>query len=312
MEIFYIHLKLIFLDLIMPINRLKTHPALPIFLLIALSVIWGSSFILIKKGLIAFSPEQVGTLRMVFAFIVLLPFAIRNLKTVFVKDWKKIVTLGFIANLIPALLFSIAQTGLSSSLTGILNSLTPIFTLIIGALFYHTGIKGGQVIGLVIGFVGSFVLTFVGSGGELGSFNFYALYVIAATICYGVAGNFVKKHFSHINAVVLTSLTMFSVGTISLVYFLTTDFTSTLTLHEHGWMSFLYIFILGAVGTAFALILFNKMIQMVSAVFASSVTYLIPIAAVIWGVIDGESLYPLHFIGMALIITGVYIVNKFK
>ncbi len=296
----------------MPIKKLENHSALPIILLITLSIIWGSSFILIKKGLIAFNPEQVGTLRMVFAFIVLLPFAIKNIKTVFIKDWKKIVSLGFIANLIPAILFSIAQTGLSSSLTGILNSLTPIFTLIIGAMFYSTEIKGGQIFGLIIGFIGSFVLTFVGAGGELGSFNYYALFVIAATICYGIAGNFIKKHFSNINAVVLTSLTMFSVGTISLVYLLTTNVTSVIVSHNHGWMSFIYIFILGAVGTAFALILFNKLIQMVSAVFASSVTYLIPIAAVIWGVIDGESLYLFHFFGMALIIIGVYIINKFK
>ncbi|MGD8777516.1 MAG: DMT family transporter [Ignavibacteria bacterium] len=291
---------------------MKNHSALPIILLVTLSFIWGSSFILIKKGLIAFSPVQVGTLRMVFAFFVLLPFAVKNLKTVFAKDWKKIVTLGFIANLIPAILFPIAETGLSSSLTGILNSLTPIFTLIIGTMFYSTGIKSKQALGLIIGFIGSFVLTFVGSGGEFDSFNYYTLYVIAATICYGISGNYVKKHFSNINAVVLTSLTMFSVGTISLVYLLTTNFISVLVSHDYGWMSFIHIFILGALGTAFALILFNRLIQIVSAVFASSVTYLIPIVAVIWGVIDGESLYIFHFLGMMLIISGVYIVNKFK
>jgi drug/metabolite transporter (DMT)-like permease len=285
---------------------------LPLLVLILLAIIWGSSFILIKKGLDVYSPDQVGTIRIVFAFLVMLPIAVKHIRTIFKTHWKIILPFGLVANLIPALLFALAETGLSSSVTGILNSLTPIFTLIIGALFFSTGIQKSQIAGLVIGFIGSLTLSFIGSSGSLGEFNYFALFVVAATICYGLSGNMVRKFFLEINSVILTSLAMFSIGPISLIYLLTTDFTYTLLNVEGAWTSLGYLFILGAVGTAFALILFNRVIQTTSAVFASTVTYLIPIAAVIWGLIDNETLYPLHYVGMALIILGVYVINKNK
>ena len=294
------------------VEKLKKSKYFHIIILLFLAVIWGSSFILIKKGLVSFSPTQVGSIRIVVAFLVMLPVAIKHLATVYKEKWKTILIWGFLANLIPAVLFATAQTGLSSSLTGILNSLTPIFILIVGAAFYSTAIKSKQIIGLVIGFIGSFALSFVGSNGEFGSFNFYVLFVIGATICYGIAGNMVKVYFNKINSIVLTSLAMFSVGPFGLVYLLTTDFTHVLFNVDGAWLSLFYLIILGAVGTAFALVIFYKIIQQTSAVFASTVTYLIPIMALVWGIIDGEALYPLHFVGMALIIFGVWIVNKAK
>ena len=296
----------------MQIDKLKKSKFLPIIILFILSIIWGSSFILIKKGLEAFPPEQVGTIRVVFAFIVMLPIALKHLATIYKQYWKKIFALGMVANLIPALLFAVAQTGISSSLTGILNSLTPIFTLIIGAIAFSMGINRGQVWGLLISFIGSIALSFIGSQGNLGSFNFYALFVIGATICYGIGGNMIKYYFQKINSIALTSLAMFSIGPFALIFLFTTDFTYRVANIDGALLSLFYLFILGAVGTAFALVLFNKLIQITSAVFGSTVTYLIPIVAVIWGIVDGESLFLLHFVGMALIILGVYIVNKNK
>jgi drug/metabolite transporter (DMT)-like permease len=284
----------------------------PIFVLTFLAIIWGSSFILIKKGLDVYSPDQVGTIRIVFAFLVMLPIALKHIRTIFKTHWKIILLFGTVSNLTPALLFALAETGLSSSLTGILNSLTPIFTLIVGTLFFSTQIQKAQIIGLVIGFAGSLALSFIGSGGELGEFNYYALFVVAATICYGFSANMVRKYFLTIQPVVLTSLAVFSVGPFSLIYLFTTDFTYKLFNADGALLSLFYLFLLGAVGTAFALVLFNRVIQTTSAVFASTVTYLIPIAAVIWGLIDNEALYPLHFVGMALIILGVFVVNKNK
>lgn len=283
---------------------------LPWILLIAISFVWGASFILIKKGLETFSPVQVGTLRIVFACLVLIPFALRNLKEVYADHWKKILTLGFMANLIPAILFAVAQTEISSSVTGILNSLTPIFTMLIGIIAFKSKMKLMQFAGLLIGFAGTLGLIFVNNTGGLGEFNSYILLVIAATLCYGISANFVKAHLSHINAVVLTSLSMFSIGPLAAIFLFSTDFISVVRYEEGAMLSLFYLFILGCVGTAFALILFNKLIQLTSAVFASSVTYLIPVMAVVWGVIDGESLFPLHFAGMALIIAGVYIINR--
>lgn len=281
-------------------------------ILIALAFIWGSSFILIKKGLTAFSATQVGTLRIAFAFIVMLPFAIKNLNTVFKEYWKKILLLGLVANLIPAILFAVAETGLSSSLAGILNSLTPIMTLIAGVLLFKTQIKFLQTIGLAIGFIGSFALVFVGNSGEFGEFNHFALYVILATMMYGFSGNFIKTSFAKVHPLTLAALAMFSVGPISIVYLAFTDFPTRLVSHPSAMSSLGYLFLLGAIGTAFALVLFNRLIQMTTAVFASSVTYLIPIMAVVWGILDGESFYAMHIVGMFLIIAGVFLTNKFR
>lgn len=296
----------------MTLNNLKESKFLPVFILIILSLIWGSSFILIKRGLDSFTAVQVGTIRVSFACLVMLPIAIKHLRTVYKYNWKKILTLGFVANLMPAVLFAVAETGLSSSLAGILNSLTPIFTIIIGTMFFKVPMNNKQTLGLIIGFAGSIVLSFIGSGGELGSFNYFALFVILATIFYGISANMVRTYFLKINSVILTSLAMFSIGPFGIAYLLTTDFVYKLQTLDGAWASLGYLFILGAIGTAFALVLFNKLIQITSAVFASTVTYLIPIAAVIWGIIDGEALFFFHFAGMVLIILGVYIVNKNK
>jgi drug/metabolite transporter (DMT)-like permease len=287
----------------------KTIPALT---LLVLAAVWGSSFILIKKGLDSFNPVQVGCIRIVFAYLVLLPFALQNLKSVYWQNWKKIFLLGIIANLVPAILFAAAETEITSSLAGILNSLTTIFTMLAGVFIFGTAMRLNQITGLIIGLTGSVTLGFVGGNGELGQFNFYALFIVAATILYGINGNMVKVYFMKIPSLVLTALAIFSVGPIALIYLISSDFISIIYQNQGAWSSLGYLFLLGAVGTAFALILFNKLIQNTSAIFASTVTYLIPIIAVIWGVVDGEKLFLIHFTGMALIIGGVYLINKNK
>jgi len=296
----------------MTITKLKSSNLYPVLILVFLAIIWGSSFILIKKGLLAYSPVQVGTLRIVFACFVLLPIAIKHFRPIFRANWKKLIVLGTIANLAPAILFAVAETNMSSSLAGMLNSLTPIFTIIIGVFFYQTKINLVLALGLGLGLIGSVILSLVGSSGELGTFNIYALFVIAATILYGIAGNLIKKYVGKIDPVVLVSLTMLSVGPFSLFALLTTDFIDKTTTHPDALFSIISIFILGAIGTAFALAIFNKLIKMTNAVFASSVTYLIPIAAIAWGIIDNEALFPLHFVGMGIIILGIFLINKNK
>lgn len=296
----------------MTITQIKSSNLYPVLILTFLAIIWGSSFILIKKGLLAYSPVQVGTLRIIFACIVLLPIAVKNFKNLFPSNWKKLLVLGTIANLAPAILFALAETNLSSSLAGMLNSLTPIFTIIIGVLFYRVKINLILAIGLSLGLIGSVILSLVGAGGELGTFNIYALFVIAATILYGIAGHLIKKYVGKIDPVVLVSLTMLAVGPFSLIALLTTDFIHHTISHPDAIFSISSIFILGAIGTAFALAIFNKLIKMTNAVFASSVTYLIPIAAIAWGIIDNEALFPLHFVGMGIIILGIFLINKNK
>lgn len=285
---------------------------LPFFILIILSFIWGSSFILIKKGLVSFTPLEVGMLRIFFAYIVALPIAVRYFRVYFKENWKKLFIYGMMANLIPAILFAKAETALSSSLTGILNSITPIFTLIIGAIFFSTAIKSKQLLGLTVSFIGSLILSFIGAEGSLGSFNYYALFVIAATILYGYTANLVKVHLHHVNSLAITSIALFTIGPFTFFYLLISEVPSKVAAGGDVLLSLLYLFILGAFGTTFALVLFNKLIQMTTAVFATTITYLIPIMAVAWGALDGESIFPLHFAGMFLVILGVYLINKFR
>jgi len=280
--------------------------------LIFISIIWGSSFILIKKGLLAFSPLQVGTLRIIFASIVLLPFAIKSRKGKIRAHWKKLLTLGLISNLIPAILISTAETEMSSSVAAMLNALTPVMTIIVGVLFYKSKISLPITLGLLIGFSGSFVLSFVSGTGELGSFNYYALFVILATLLYGIAGNMIKEYVKTFDPVELVAQATLLTVPLALVVLFTTDFTTRAVSHPDSLFSLLSIFILGAMGTAFALAIFNKLIKTTSAVFASSVTYLIPIVAIGWGFLDGELLFPLHFAGMGLIIISIMILNKYK
>lgn len=296
----------------MKFDKYSEHKFFPIIILVLLGIIWGSSFILIKKGLESFDPVQVGTIRIMFACLVLLPIAVKNISTHFKKDWKKFLAVGLIGNFTPAILFAYAETGISSSLAGILNALTPIFTMIIGALAFATTINRWQILGLIVGFAGSVALSFIGIDGGLGGFNHFAVTVIIATLLYGIAINLIKKFFQNISTPVLTSLIFLSVGPIAIFYLLTTDFIPTIINKPESWASLFYIFLLGAIGTSFALVLFNKLIQQTTAVFASTVTYLIPIIAIAWGIIDGEALYPIHFLGMAMIISGVYIVNRNK
>jgi drug/metabolite transporter (DMT)-like permease len=221
-----------------------------------------------------------------FASLVLLPIAIKHARHHFKNDWKKFLAVGLIGNFTPAILFAYAETGISSSLAGILNGLTPIFTLIVGALAFTTKINRWQILGLAVGFAGSVALSFIGTEGGLGSFNHFAVTVIFATLLYGISINLIKKFFQNMSTPVLTSLIFLTVGPIAIIYLLTTDFVPTIINNPDSWSSLFFIFLLGAVGTAFALVLFNKLIQQTTAVFASTVTYLIPIIAVAWGIID--------------------------
>lgn len=267
---------------------------------------------MIKKGLEVFTPSQVGTIRISFAFLFFLPFAVRHIRQVSREKYKFIFFTGLVGNLIPAVLFALAETKLESSLTGILNALSPLFTLLVAIYFFKFEISGIQVAGIIIGFIGTIGLSFVGAGGGIGGMNVYVWIVVAATICYALSLNFIKEYLSGISPAVITSLAMLSVGPFSLIYLFTTDFPQRLVNLNGAYESLAYLAILGIFGTAIGLILYTKLVLMTTAVFASSVTYLIPIVAVIWGVFDNESLYPLHLAGMFLIFAGIYFVNRFN
>ncbi|HEU5292353.1 MAG TPA: DMT family transporter [Cyclobacteriaceae bacterium] len=282
-----------------------------VFLLIVLALIWGTSFILMKRGLLVFSPDEVGALRVTAACVVLLPFAFSNLKSLPKEQYWKPFTYGMLGIFIPAFLFATAQTRMESSIAGVLNSLTPIFTLIVGVIVFKQKFKPIAAIGLLLSLVGTMLLIMARSGGQLGGVNYFALLILVACICYGCAANFLKFQLSGLSSMTITSLALLFIGPLAITYlFIFTDFATNLAEVPGAWAACGYIVLLGIMSTSVATLLFTKLIKMSSPIFASSVTYLIPIVAVMWGVFDGEHLYAGHYAGMATIIGGVYLANR--
>ena len=281
--------------------------------LFGLALIWGSSFILIKKGLEYFSSQEVGALRITITFFALTPLAIYRLRQLSRREWKYLALVGVIGSGFPAFLFAKAQTGIDSSLAGILNSLTPLFTLVIGLGFFALRTRWYNITGVFLGLVGAIGLIGV-SGGKSFEFNMqYAVYVVIATICYAMNVNIVKYRLKETNAVTITALSFFIIGLPVLLYLLLfTDFLSQMSNEPGAWRGLGYIAILAVVGTGLALIAFNKLVKLVSPLFAASVTYLIPIVAIFWGIIDGEQFSGIFFFWMALILAGVFLANKSK
>lgn len=277
-------------------------------ILMALAFIWGSSFILMKIGLKSFSPEQAGALRILLASLVLLPITLKQLKNLQQKDLKSLLIAGFIGSFFPAFLFMKAETQIDSSLAGMLNSLTPVFTLIVGLLFHKTMFRWMQIAGLSLGLAGAAGLILAGEGFHLGTVNSYAFYIVLATVFYAISMNQIKSHLSHLTGVQVTSLSFLFIGPVALIYLLTTNFAPVVA--NPGWpLHLLALAALSIVGTALAMLMMNSLIRHSSAVAASSVTYVIPIFAIMWGVLDGEKVTLLHLICMGFILAGVYLIN---
>jgi drug/metabolite transporter (DMT)-like permease len=280
-------------------------------LLLLLTLIWGSSFILIKRGLDVFSAGEVGALRMLAASLVMAPLAIKRLRSINRKQFIFLLSVGFAGSFFPAFLFAKAETRIDSSMAGVLNALTPMFVVLIGAFFYRQRISLRIAIGLLVGFTGTAMLMTTNADGLLSGINFYAFYIVLATVFYGMNVNIIKYNLHGIPAITLTSISMFLVLPVAAVYlFGSTEFMNKMQTHNLAWHSLGYIVVLGIFGTAVAMTLFNKLVQLTSPVFTSSVTYLIPIVAVMWGLFDGEILLWGHYLGMGAILFGVYITNR--
>ncbi|MFT4903053.1 MAG: drug/metabolite transporter (DMT)-like permease [Thalassomonas sp.] len=276
--------------------------------LILLAIIWGSSFILMKRGLDVYSYTQVAALRLFIAFLSLTPFLLRAVKVVQKKHIIPIVVMALFGNGIPAFLFTKAQTQLDSSLVGILNSLVPLFTLLLGVYFFRTKPTKTNIAGIIIGLFGAVFLTYstIGGGVEI---NDYVFLVILATVMYAISINVIKKYLQDLDALSISSLAFLMIGPFSAIYIFNTDFL-VLSASSEGVESLLYIVLLAVVGTSLAVVIFNQLISRSSAIFASSVTYLIPIVAIFWGIFDGEKVTLIHLLSVVIILSGVYLVNK--
>jgi drug/metabolite transporter (DMT)-like permease len=280
------------------------------FIFILLSVIWGSSFIMMKVGLLHLSAFQVASLRIIFSGIVLLPAAIKHFKSI-PKDKILIIFLsGALGSLIPAYLFCVAELGIDGALAGTLNSLTPIFVIITGALFFSLKTSANKILGICIAFTGSILLLFSKGHMQESQNMVYVSYVILATILYGINVNMVHKHLHNIGSIQIAAvaLTLNAIPALIVLYF--TGYFS-LPLSDSGILySTGHAALLGIMGTAVASILFYVLIKRAGAVFSSMVTYGIPIIANIWGIIYGEEVGWKQFACLALILTGVYLANR--
>jgi drug/metabolite transporter (DMT)-like permease len=274
-----------------------------------LALIWGSSFILIKKGLVGLTALQLGSLRILFAAVFLLLIGFKSLVKIPKEKWKYIALTSLFGTFTPAYLFAIAETEIDSSITAILNSLTPLNTLILGVIAFGINFKRSQVWGVFIGLVGSLLLVFNGAINHPEQNYYYAILVIVASICYAINVNLLKKHLHDLSPLSITTgnFAFLLLPTLLILFF--SGFFDVIHVDavQH---SVLFIMILGVVGTGIANILFFKLIQMSSPVFATSVTYLIPIVAFFWGLLDHEMLTPVQFFGAFIILIGVYLSAK--
>lgn len=274
-------------------------------LLAVLSIIWGSSFILIKKSLEHFNPFQVGSLRVLIAGIILLPVAVSNYRLFPKKHLKWLILAAFTGNFIPMFLFPIAETEVSSSIAGIINSMMPIFVIIVGGLIWKFETTKKQIIGTLISFTGVCILAF--GGGESADFKIIPiLLLLLATLCYALSTTTVKSKLMEVSSTVLSafvfSFVLFFPSVIALSF---TGFFSEFTFSKDNMLGLLFVSLLSVFGTGLAMMMNYRLLKVSSPLFASTVTLIMPIVAIIWGIIDGEKLTYLQFIGAGIIIAGL-------
>ena len=283
-----------------------------IYLLI-LSVIWGSSFILIKKSLLGLTPYQLGALRTIFTGIILLSVGFYHLKNVPKSKWKWLLLSGLLGSFFPAFFFAIAETEIDSAVASILNSLVPLNTIILGFAIFKIASTKRQIIGVIVGFIGTSVLILKGSELNPNQNYLYAGFVIASTLMYAANVNIIKRHLQDVKPLAIAAGNYTFIVLPAFIVLLFSGFFSSERLHHPHLISSLgFVVILSVFGTAIAKVVFNKLVQISTPVFASSVTYIMPIIALIWGILDGEAFSLVQALAAALILLGVYLSHRRK
>lgn len=279
--------------------------------LVILSIIWGTSFILIKKALISFSPMQVALLRVTISGLAFMPIFVIRFRKIDWSQWWFYLIIAVTGSGLPAFLYATAQTQISSAMSGILNSLSPIFAVVIGIQFFSKKITRRQTAGIILGFAGASALILLGSKGmALGGQLLYASLIVIGAICYAANINLVKEFFQDTKPLNLNSAAFVLLG-LPMFIFLPFSGVADVILYEPGaWKALVAVSLLAIVSTVICLIFFYKLVQETDAVFASSVAYLIPIVALIWGYVDGEYIGVWHLLSMAIIIVGVYLIRE--
>ena len=277
--------------------------------LFILSLIWGTSYILIKKGLVGLSPLQLGAFRIIFTTIFLFLIGFRSLFRITKTQWGWVALSALLGTFLPVFLFAYAETQIDSSIASILNSLVPLFTIFLGFLLFKIAFTRNQVVGVILGLLGAAILIFQGAEVNPDQNYVFAGLVVIAALCYAGNANILKSKLQEVSSLAI-AVGNFSVMLIPAVIVLYFAGGMQLDVAEPAIRSsLLYVVILAFFGTALAKILFNKLVQISSAVFSTSVTYLIPIVGIFWGLLDGERFTLIHLLGAGVILTGVYLVN---
>ncbi|MFT7628012.1 MAG: drug/metabolite transporter (DMT)-like permease, partial [Ulvibacter sp.] len=255
---------------------------------------------------------QVGASRIVLTSIFLFSIGFKSVKQIKKKHWVWIALSGFVSSFFPPFLFAMAQKHIDSSIASILNSFTPLATVIIGVVLFKIFSSKRQIWGVFIGLIGTVFLILAGSDLNQNQNSWYSLLIIIATLGYAVNVNIIKRYLSDISALAVTTGNFIFVFLPALVILYFSGFFETVFDSEEMQISLGYVAILSLFGTAFAKVVFNKLVQIASPVFASSVTYTMPIVAVAWGLIDGEAFNFWQVIAAVIILLGVYLANRKK
>lgn len=278
-------------------------------LLIVLSIIWGSSFILVKKGLDQLSPIHLGSLRIIFTSLVIFVFSYKSLITIKKEKWKWIIITAYVGTFFPVYLVGFGQTELDSGLASILTTLTPISTLVVGIFFFNLFFTKKQIVGLSIGLIGTFMLLYEGSLNSETNI-FFAIFIVITTIGYGASVNLIKTHLTDIPPAAVTAGIFLSILPPAVLILIFSDFSSLNFSNNQVISSILYILVLAIFSSAIAQTLFNVFVKIASPLFASSVTYTMPVVAILWAVLDGEELTLIQYFASVIILFGVYLVNQ--
>ena len=281
--------------------------------LFTLSIIWGSSYILIKKGLVGLTPLQLGSTRIVMTTVILMIFGWKQLQKIPKEAWKWIIMTGFFGTFFPRYLFAFAETVIDSSVAAVLNGMTPFFTLILGLLFFNSSFKWMKIVGVLVGFGGTLILVSNEFTMRSGLSSWYTFLVMAATLCYSINVNLIKHKLQGVPALAIALGNFIAILIPAFGVLLFTDFSWTkITSSPQVSSSIGYILILSLFGTALAKVMFNELVSISTAVFSISITYLLPIVAIAWGLLDGEQFTLIQWFGCALILLGVYLITDKK
>ena len=285
------------------------HTYWQIITMIVVALVWGASFLFIKKGLVTFSANDTMAIRLVLTSLFLVPVMCLYWKRLNKKHILPLVLSAILGNSLPQLLYTIAQQHIPSSLAGMLNSMMPLFALIWAITLFGEKVKTIHVVGLLVGFVGVIGLAFKDSLHFEQSYVFGFVLIIFANVCYGIIINIVKKRLHDLDGLSIVAFTFMFLGPLAAGYMCCVD-VSHYVYNPHFTMSLVSIGLMSLLGNVLAASVFNILMKFVSTVFAAATMYIVPVFAIMWGSFDGEHIVFIQLVWTLVVLLGVYLVNR--